>query len=567
MTSFAASGGRAAGHRPARRSAEGAAGIPRAVLVVLLLASWTGWVTGPAPAAAQPPESQVWTLYETDEFVFVSQVSETEIQRIAQYLSVLQQVLAEATTLIPTTPSRVTFFVFRDEGTQLPYRHNYEGEPALLSGAFYPGRHSDFVTLSARQPEQMLETAAHEYLHALLNSQMPGAPLWLEEGLAELFAGLSLTDADGDCGLRRLCRGAQAQADLGRPVPNHWTILQQLLVPVDDETPAPGLGLSELVNLDLDSPEYHDFSGQQSFYARAWAVVHYLALGSAERRRQAYELVTSSRIGAAPRTFETIFGAGPEVLEAEIASYLGLAERAEGSPIATSRLFDVDGGVPRLSSRRLPHDELVTRLGELLVVEGRTRDALDHFDLARQVNPKNVRAMAGAGFAAEEERDLSRARALYDAALEQAPDDPLLALRYASTLLVFGRATSAPKLAEARHHLTKATTFEPRLASAWALLLDAHEYSGQAGDADTVFVRLRAADPSVAVGLLLYYVRSGRGQSARRLIDRVLATDGEAVREAAELAVERLHWLQNGRRLEQDLIKLRAPLVTVPKSG
>ena len=262
-----------------------------------------------------------------------------------------------------------------------------------------------------------------------------------------------------------------------------------------------------------------------------------------------------------PETVARIFDLSPEGLDAEVRHHLfhPLVRREDDPPMPTwiPREVDVAREVRGLTIRKLPYDELVTLLGELLVVEGRPLDAQDHFRLALRKNPENARALAGAGLAAERSNDWSRARAIYGDGVRAAPDDPLLAFRYAQSLLVFGKATHPSKLAEARHHLTKATAAQPRMAPAWAALLDAHELSGEAGDADLVYARLRAADPGVALRLLLHYVRHGRGQSAQELIRRVIATDGEAEQAAARRAVEKLDWLHLGEVPETDLLRLK----------
>lgn len=505
-------------------------------------------VSTAAPAAAQPPQGQTWWMAQTDDLVFVSQVPEERLRPLVLHLQALLRLVDRTTTLAPRTPVPVYVFVFRDEGTQLPYRHRYEGEPALLSGAFYPGPHADFVTVSA---EQGFTTVGHELLHALLHSQMPGAPLWLEEGLAELYGSVALLDAKGDCGGLRACDPATLRAELGRPVAAHVGVLRDL---------QPQIDVAGLAALDPDSPEYHEFESQQTYYARVWALAHYLAFGPETRRREAWDLASRGRAPLRRETVARAFGLTPAQLDAEVLHHVlhPLERKDDDPPLPTwlPRQVDVSGPAPRLSLRKLPYDELVTLLGELLVIEGRPLDAQDHFRLALRVNPKNARAAAGVGLAAERSNDWSRARALYGDALRAAPDDPLLGFRYALSLMVFGKATHATKLAEARHHLTKSTTGLPRLAPAWAALLDAHEYSGEAGDPDLVYARLRAADPQVALGLLLHYVRHSRGTSAEELIRRVLATDDEGVQRQARQALARLDWLRLGKVPDEDLLQL-----------
>lgn len=521
--------------------------LARKVLCCFVVAMLGAAGFGAAPASAQPPQSQPWWLAQSGDLVFISQVPESRLRPLVLHLEALRRLVERTTTLMVRTPVPVYVYVFRDEGTQLPYRHRYDGEPALLSGAFYPGPHADFLTVAA---DQGLTTAGHEVLHSLLHSQLPGAPLWLEEGLAELYGAVALLDAKGDCGRKRPCDSATLRAELGRPVAAHVGVLRDMGSFID---------IAGLAALDPESPEYHDFSSQQTYYARVWAFAHYLMFGPELRRRQAWELVAKGGASMTRQSVAQAFGLTPEELDAEVLHHVmhPLVRKKDDPPMPTwlPGEVDVHGPEIRLAVRRLPYDKLVTLLGELLAVEGRPLDAQDYFNLALRLNPKNSRALGGAGLTAERSNDWSRARAAYGDALRAAPDDPLLAFRYAVSLLVFGKATHPSKLAEARHHLTKATAARPRLAPVWAALLDAHELSGEAGDPDLVYARLRAADPGVALGLLLHYVRHGRGTSAEELIRRVISTDGPAEQTAARRAVDRLDWLRLGKVPETDLLQ------------
>lgn len=434
-------------------------------LVGLFVGLCAGLLATP-PAAAQPPASQEWHLVEAGDLVFVSQVPPAEVEPVAAALGALRRVVGETTTLVPRGPVPVRFYVFRDEGSQRPYHHDFEGEPALLSGAFYPGPHADFVTLSARRQDQSVVTAGHEYLHTVLHTQLPGAPLWLEEGLAEFFGQLRYAEGPTIEG---------TVAVLGLPVTDHLRTLDDLGWTREDMRPdretrtegTESLDLAGLLLLGSDSPDYHDFDAQRSFYARSWLLVHRLVLGSVGRRLEAWDFVAARGRGLTlSRAYESSFGLDPAAFVDELRSH---------SASLPYRSFDVTGSAPTVSTRRLGRGELLVYLGELLATAGRSEDAALHFRLAFEAaaegedprkDPKPSvasRAVAGLGYVHEIERDWSRARAQYARAVELTPDDPLAAFRYGASLLVLGRATSAARLAEARHLLRKATMLDPAL--------------------------------------------------------------------------------------------------------
>ena len=78
----------------------------------------------------------------------------------------------------------VRLIAFRNEKEFAPYR------PNEAAAAFYhPGRDHDFIVMSHISAEES-QVATHEYTHLLINQAGVEMPVWLNEGLADLYSTL-----------------------------------------------------------------------------------------------------------------------------------------------------------------------------------------------------------------------------------------------------------------------------------------------------------------------------------------------------------------------------------------
>ncbi|MEL7061987.1 MAG: hypothetical protein AAGN46_18315, partial [Acidobacteriota bacterium] len=342
-------------------------------------------------AGALPHDPDRWARYDSEHFTIFSNADAERAETLARDLEMLRAAIGRVTGLQPASPVPTHVFLFADGSSMRAYKHLWQGEPASLSGAYYGGAHADFLTINARQPREARWTLFHEYVHTVLRNNFPGLPLWLDEGLAELFASFVVQDGVGV---------------LGRAMPRH-------LNPLGRQEP---ISLEELLAVDQTSPRYNAFEHQGEFYTQSWALVHYLWVGDGgERRRQALDFVGRTFAGdSIEEAFVAAFGGGFDVLERELRAYRASGFAARRIPL---------GDLPQAAVARhaLAEPELLVALGELLAAQGDTRrdDALWHFERALELNPKSARALVGLGLVAQQRGDWSRARALYSQALDR----------------------------------------------------------------------------------------------------------------------------------------------------
>ena len=140
----------------------------------------------------------------------------------------------------------------------------------------HAGPHTDFLAVREDLPEAAVRQAVlHEYVHLLTAEQSPGAPAWLDEGLAEFWSATVVED-------NRVIVGravAQHVATLRRWQPLRRTLRQPRGELTADSEPA------------------------AVFYAQSWAMVHYLLLGQHGDRPLAF-MPASTEL---PSDFEAAF--------------------------------------------------------------------------------------------------------------------------------------------------------------------------------------------------------------------------------------------------------------------
>ncbi len=492
-------------------------------LVALLFSGLVLGVPTSSGAGALPLESQRWVGIQTETFMLYSNAEVSKALRVGRDLEGLRQALAKTTRLELGSPVPTSIYVFANDRSLIPYKHRYRGEPVSMSGAFYSQPYGDYIVMNGARRREATLTVYHEYVHTVLRNNLPGLPLWLEEGLAELYSTFEIVDGQGQ---------------IGRPLKRH---LQEL-------SKGEPLSLEELLRVDTDSPHYNVFEHQGEMYARSWELVHYLLLGNDERRRQMLNFLRLGFAGMAQdEAFRQAFAVDYGALEKEVAAY-----RKEGFKTMAIDIQNTRPESPRITS--IPYPQILVNLGDLLVSQGdRHQDALFHFEEALRRDPTRAAAVAGMGLVAQQKRDYPAARALFKRAVEMAPKDGRLSYHYATSLLVLGRGASESKLREARIHLERSLEENPDFAPAWARLasiyglspdLDDESVGHKALEAGRRAHRLMPNGEGVALQLLLLYSRTRDRAEARQLYQDYFEHHPNASsRQAAQEILRRMDWL------------------------
>ncbi len=185
-------------------------------------------------------------------------------------------------------PSVVPIFAFSSSARMREFT-GYGGRNT--AGFFRPGELGGEIVLSLEvDSQQAWGVLYHEYFHSVTRHSLPGLPLWLNEGLAEIWANSSISGRKIQVGL--VARG-------------HMRYLGQAkLMPLD-----------EMVDPNEASRSYTDRNRRFNFYAQSWALTHYFMMGDKGVRwpRLLAYLEAIARGVAEKEAWEQILGPREEV--------------------------------------------------------------------------------------------------------------------------------------------------------------------------------------------------------------------------------------------------------------
>jgi len=223
-----------------------------------------------------------------------------------------------------------------------------------------------------------LDAVFHEYTHLLLRHNSLFWPMWLNEGMAEIYSTFETTP---DGGIR-----------VGKSHPEYLYLLAH----------RPWMPLSALFAVEHDSAEYNERDRQGIFYAESWLLTHYLMLGDSPAMKSRFGGLTALlRKGQSPeQAFTNALGVSLPQMEKQLRGYF---ERGKFEPLK----FAVSGNLsaPKaLSFRAMTPVEVCFRLGDMLMRAERAEDAAGYFQHGQKLAPKSPLPYEGLGLLASQRR-------------------------------------------------------------------------------------------------------------------------------------------------------------------
>jgi tetratricopeptide (TPR) repeat protein len=467
--------------------------------------------------ATKPLHERDWVEVRTPHFEIVSSLGEDatrELARDAELFHTATQFVMGTPLRAPAVPTRI--YAFDGRGFRRPFA--VRGAPS----SFLPSLRETVIVLRTGGGWQgdTTQSLRHEYVHYLLRNHGGfDQPLWFDEGSAEFLSTVRVEEGRGELGS---FRRDHVRLLRGQP----WVPLIRILKAQDLE----GWGERK----------------RAVFHAESWAFVHYLNFGLEGRGRGQKQLSRYFRLIADGASHERAvregFGASPGSLDRKLQRYVR-GERFD----AVALRFGHSEAVEASELRPLARDEVVTRLGWLLISLGRAKPAQRYFERAIGANPSNARAHAGLGSADGLRRRWDAAIPHFGRALGIAPDDALNQLdvgaHYHARARETGDAEARAKLAAlARRHYARSRKLDDSLPEAYAMygatfLLEGEETERGVKPLEHASQMLPS---SLEIKLLLarLYSRLGRSLKARSLALAISSrTHSEATRaEAQQLA-------------------------------
>src|ERR1700733_6946726 len=239
------------------------------------------------------------------------------------------------------TPVRIV--AFRGPKGYQPYRFNSG------ASAFYLGTESrDFIVMQDLEAEHY-PVAVHEYTHLIVRHSGMILPLWLNEGLADLYSTL---EPHGDYVL------------VGRPLAGRVVALHE----------AKGLSLPDLFAIGQDSPYYNEQEKMSIFYSESWLLTDMLVRSPAYAAKFNVFLLAVARGRPTPEALREEFGKDLGAISSDMREYfrvnmLGATTLVTKFPIKLEKSAEQPGVSPA------PDLELRITLIDLLVGEQKVKEA------------------------------------------------------------------------------------------------------------------------------------------------------------------------------------------------
>lgn len=342
-------------------------------VITLLLAVLCAFPSSRTQAKPYSQARDTWRSVRTNNLFVIGNADPEKLRQVAAWLEFFHGAfgrLVSRNVLESSVPT--TVILFRDDSSFLPFKPLYQGRPANISGYFQAGDDVNYIAISLdprlRDP---FRTAFHEYVHLHVKDNVPRAPLWLDEGLAELYGSLQFSNGE---------------ALIGTPLAGYLRLLrEQELLP-----------LKTLFEIGTSSDHYNEDDKAGIFYGQSWAFVHYLMLSDRGRQDQFKRfLQLVSRGDDTAKAIEDSFGMALPVLEQEFRAYVRRGD------FSAQRVAGIDPhsytAYTAMQRTSLSEGEAQFYLGDLLFHIGRSNDAERYFKQAVALDPGFLPAHASLG--------------------------------------------------------------------------------------------------------------------------------------------------------------------------
>lgn len=431
--------------------------------------------TGDGQVSGTDALSRQWRRIPSTHFTAVGDAPESVLRDALRELEIFRTAVSALAPVLPAPrypASTPLVVVFRDDSTFEPYKpRDINGRRRSNVGGYYfdDPQGAYIVTAANGQTWGPRSTVVlHEYAHEVFHFTLgTGLPPWLDEGLAELCASVGL-DA----------RSQPTGRWLGRPMASHIAALRS----------RPGPSVTALLATDHAALTQLPPDDAALFYAKSWALVHYLLLGRSDRKPEDVPSFLAAVASGRPATdaFESAFRVELSDVDAALTSY-ALRSVLPAVPVVTPPPSGADSDVDRMLQSEVDRIQ-----GNLLLQVRDLPGASDRLGSAFTLNPESVDARLS----------LARLRTI-DLRPEEALDllSPYVTDRPATyaTQLILGRARQrSGRCAGALDAFALATTLaEPGLEAWYGMSLTAL-MCGRADTAADAMSRLQSLDPAPA---------------------------------------------------------------------
>jgi tetratricopeptide (TPR) repeat protein len=348
--------------------------IRRALAIILTLLALAASAT-PGRPTAYPLTQQPWFEARTASFHLYSCGATQEVARVAAQLEQFREAYSLLAGAQAVASPPIVVMAFPDQATMRPFLPLYQGKPANLAACFSRGSDQNLIVLAlSASGTGSLRIIFHEYTHLLLRHNQPYWPMWLTEGMAEIYATFEVAGG--------------SRGRIGKPIDHHLRLLAD----------RPLMPLKALFAVTRASPEYNERERQGIFYSESWLLTHYLMLGGNPAHKAGFRQLTPLlRQGQSPeQAFTNALHTTLPAMEAELCAYL---QRGKFAPLDLPLSASLEKR-RAFTTRGLTPTEVCYRLGDELLHIGRLDTAESYYLQARRLAPASPLPCEGLGLLA-----------------------------------------------------------------------------------------------------------------------------------------------------------------------
>ena len=341
---------------------------------------------------AQGADSK-WVRLRSANFELLTSAGERAGRRTIRQFERIRATFRQAMQWEVSNPVPVQIVLFKSKRDYLPYRPN-EGAAAY----FQSGPEVDRIVMVAGSEETV---AIHEYVHLLVRRSGLRLPLWINEGLADLYS--TMRQVGG-----RLVVGYAHPGRIATLLREKWVPLEQVLV------------------AGKESQHYTKRERRGKFYAESWALTHMLVFSQeyGPRVTELLQLLTADRSSVA--ALETAYGTPIEKLQRDLKSYV-----RQDRLRAVVLDLKLEENAERTSTEPLAELELGLLLADLVASLGKTEEARAIYKKVSRENPEAPGPYEGLGHLEYRQGDNNQARVYFGRAFELGGNSPRMLRRYA----------------------------------------------------------------------------------------------------------------------------------------
>lgn len=357
--------------------------------------------------------------------------------------------------------------------------------PNAAGGTYASNAESRDYFILTESDADHLPVGLHQYVHLVLQRAGWKLPVWLSEGLAEMFSNL---------------KPGEGSALVGTPLKDH----------VEELKSVKWLDINALTAVDEKSPLYNEGNRNGQFYAESWALVHMLCLGQHYGDQFAKMLGAFEDGKSTAEAWQLAYGRTPAQVYADLQAYVKNPLLAASFPIAPDAGADA---APRAATEL--ESGLVT--ADLLSAMNRKDQAAAAYEKLSKQFPAAPELAESLGYQALRNGDAGAARRYFEQALPETKDPQMC---YHLAMVYHDSGERGDKLIAA---LAKAVSLKPDYADARFQLGLAQYNRGDYRAAIAALAPIQSISPDHAA--MLYsalgfaYLQTGDTANARKSLE------------------------------------------------